>query len=92
VSHLEVDPEELVTLGCQLEQARQELRGLGDRLRLGGDAAHESVVGALDQFADQWDYALQKISEHAGSVAQNLRASAAAYRQSEQEIARAAGG
>lgn len=91
MSHLEVDPEELVTLGCQLEQARAELRGLGDRLRLGGDAAHESIVSALDQFADQWDYALQKISEHAGGVAENLRAAGTAYRKADQEIARAAG-
>lgn len=91
MGHLEVDPEELVALGGQLERMRQDLKGIGDRLRLDGEAAHPSIVGALERFASQWDYALQKISEHAGGVAANLRAAGAAYERSEQEIARAAG-
>lgn len=92
MGHLEVDPEELVALGAQLDRIRLELKGIGDRLRIGGEAAHPSIVVALDHFAGQWDYALQKISEHACGVAGNLRAAGGAYQKAEQEIARAAGG
>ena len=85
MGHLEVDPEELVALGAQLDRIRLELKGIGDRLRIGG----ELHVRVLDV---QGHYALQKISEHACGVAGNLRAAGGAYQKAEQEIARAAGG
>jgi hypothetical protein len=91
VSRFQVNPDELVTLGQQLERIGRELKGTGSRLRIGDATAHPRVAQALGHFADQWDYALGKISEHAANVAGNLKGAGEAYARSDQEIAKAAG-
>jgi uncharacterized protein YukE len=88
MGHVEVDPAELQDMSRRLAAITGELRGMGDRLRLGhAEAGAASVADALAGFADRWDRSLAKLAEVASTTAVDLRTAADGYTQVDAAVA-----
>ena len=90
MGRIEVDPEELQVLSRRLSAITGELRGMGDRLRLGREATGaETVADALGHFAERWDHSLEKMAESASNTAVDLHTAGDGYAQVDAAIAEA---
>lgn len=88
MGRIEVVPGELQMLSRRLAAVTGEVRGMGDRLRLGQtETGTQAVAEALSHFAERWDYSLRKLAESASNTAIDLRAAGDGYTQVDDAIA-----
>lgn len=88
MGRFEVDPGELQDLSRRLAAVTAQLRGMGDRLRLGQtETGTRAVAGALSHFAERWDYSLRKLAESASNTAIDLRTAGDGYTRVDDAIA-----
>jgi uncharacterized protein YukE len=90
MGRFEVDPGELQDLSRRLAALTTQLRGMGDRLRLGQtETGTQAVAEALGRFAERWDYSLRKLAESASNTAIDLRTAGDGYVQVDDALAEA---
>jgi hypothetical protein len=89
-----VDPAELRHLGRELGAVHDDVTRVSGRLSsLSGTATgHPALAQALGTFAEDWEYALARIGEHAGELGPMLVHAADAYESVDAEVAKTARG
>jgi hypothetical protein len=90
----EVQTDTLTSVAARVGDVADRLTAASGRVSRMDAAAtgHEGLADALSHFADEWDYSLGKIREHAEGVRDMLGRSAEAYVTTDSGIADAAGG
>lgn len=65
---------------------QSRLSGLADRMSgvQGGVTGHDDLAAAVRHFADEWEYSIKKIGEHAKVTEEKLLTAAGTYEASDQ--------
>ena len=94
MANFSVDPAELRQLGRELAPVHDDVTRLAGRFAsLSATATgHPRLAQALGSFAEEWEYALGRIAEHARELSPMLLHAADTYEAVGAEVAKTAGG